>query len=111
MFKLPVIGINLRCRGQQFNETTDAETTSCTFNTAGPLIRVEAHDGTAYQLLAEMVYSGMGQRVQMTGWAEGLSLTTYYTLDLASGTSDLLQQTRMGMSLSTCMPAVGRLAR
>ena len=67
-----------------------------TYNTAGLLIRAEAHDGTTYQLQAEMVYNGMGQRLQMTAWAEGLSLTTDYTLDMASGASDLLSANTSG---------------
>jgi len=53
-----------------------------TYNTAGYLIQTEAHDGSAYQLQAEMFYNGLGQRLRMTGYALGTSVTTTYVLDL-----------------------------
>lgn len=52
-----------------------------TYNRADRLIRVETHDGTAYWPRAEMMYNGLGQRVSLTAWTAGLSLTTHYVLD------------------------------
>ncbi|MDH5508466.1 MAG: hypothetical protein OEZ02_14685, partial [Anaerolineae bacterium] len=53
-----------------------------TYNTAGYLSQVENYNGSAYELRAEMSYNGLGDRISMTGWESGLSLTTNYTLDL-----------------------------
>jgi len=53
-----------------------------TYHTAGFLVKAEAHDGSAYQLQAEMFYNGLGQRLRMTGYALGTSVTTTYVLDL-----------------------------
>jgi len=44
-------------------------------------VRVETHDGAAYQPQAEMVYNGLGQRVSLIAWTAVLSLTTHYVLD------------------------------
>ncbi|MFZ6029379.1 MAG: hypothetical protein ACOYYS_16835, partial [Chloroflexota bacterium] len=55
-----------------------------TYNAAGLLTRAEGYSSGAYQSQAEMVYNGLGERVQMTGWAEGQSATTIYTIDMAS---------------------------
>jgi len=52
-----------------------------TYNTAGYLIQTEAHEGSGYQLQAEMFYDGLGQRLSMTGYALGTSVTTNYVLD------------------------------
>lgn len=52
-----------------------------TYNTAGYLTQTQAHDGSAYQLQAEMLYDGLGQRLNMTGYALGTSITTNYALD------------------------------
>ncbi|MBN2256694.1 MAG: hypothetical protein JW704_02570, partial [Anaerolineaceae bacterium] len=51
------------------------------YNTAGFLVSVENHDGSAWQDQAEMAYDGLGQRLSMTAWAEGVSATTNYELD------------------------------
>jgi RHS repeat-associated protein len=53
-----------------------------TYHTAGFLVKAEAHDGSAYQPQAEMLYNGLGQRLRMTGYALGTSVTTTYVLDL-----------------------------
>lgn len=52
------------------------------YNTAGYLTKTETHDGSGYQLQAEMLYDGLGQRLSMTAYALGTSVTTNYTLDL-----------------------------
>ncbi len=54
-----------------------------TYNDAGYLAQVESHDGASYQLQAEMTYNGLGQRLAMTAYALGQSVTTQYTLDTA----------------------------
>lgn len=52
-----------------------------TYNTAGYLTQTKAHDGSGYQLQAEMLYDGLGQRLMMTGYALETSITTNYVLD------------------------------
>ena len=52
-----------------------------TYNSAGQLVKVEGHNGAGYQVQAEMVYNGLGQRLELTAYAEGQSLTTHYLLD------------------------------
>ena len=52
-----------------------------TYNAAGFLIQTKAHDGSGYQPQAEMLYDGLGQRLSMTGYALGTSVTTNYVLD------------------------------
>ncbi len=54
-----------------------------TYNDAGYLAQVESHNGASYQLQAEMTYNGLGQRLAMTAYALGQSVTTQYTLDTA----------------------------
>jgi YD repeat-containing protein len=49
-----------------------------TYNTAGFLVAVEKHDGTDWQDQAQMVYDGLGNRLSMTAWAGGESVTTLY---------------------------------
>jgi RHS repeat-associated protein len=51
------------------------------YNTAGQLVQVEAHDGSAYQVQAEMVYNGQGQRLSLTAYQGAQSLSTSYLLD------------------------------
>jgi len=58
--------------------------TRYTYTAARQLIRVEKHDGIVYQPRAEMQYNGLGERMRMTGWDSGLSVTTTYVLDLTS---------------------------
>ncbi len=55
------------------------------YDAALRLVKAELHNGTEYQPQAEMVYDGLGNRRSMTGWKDGLSATTEYALDLASG--------------------------
>lgn len=45
------------------------------------MVQVEVHDGTSYQVQAEMVYNGMGQRLATTAHQAGQSLTSNYLLD------------------------------
>jgi hypothetical protein len=52
-----------------------------THNTAGQLVQAEEHTGSAYQVQAEMVYNGKGQRTAMSAYQDGQSLTTRYMLD------------------------------
>jgi YD repeat-containing protein len=51
------------------------------YNPAGQLIQVETHDGTSYQVQAEMEYNGRGQRVSLTASQGEQSLSTTYRLD------------------------------
>jgi RHS repeat-associated protein len=44
-------------------------------------VSVEAHDGSSWTSQAQMDYDGLGQRLSMTGFAGGQSLTTQYALD------------------------------
>ena len=52
-----------------------------TYDTAGFLLRVESHNGTAWQNQAEMLYDGLGNRLEMTATADGQSVTTRYEMD------------------------------
>jgi YD repeat-containing protein len=52
-----------------------------TYNKAGYLVKVEGHDGTAWQTQAEMRYDGLGNRLEMTSYADGVSETIRYQLD------------------------------
>jgi RHS repeat-associated protein len=51
------------------------------YDAAGFLVAVEAHDGSSWTSQAQMDYDGLGQRLSMTGFAGGQSLTTQYVLD------------------------------
>jgi RHS repeat-associated protein len=51
-----------------------------TYNTAGFLIGVETFEG-GWQDQARMAYDGLGRRLEMTGYADGQSVTTQYTYD------------------------------
>ncbi len=55
------------------------------YDAAMRLVKAELQNGTEYQPQAEMMYDGLGNRRSMTGWKDGLSATTEYALDLASG--------------------------
>jgi RHS repeat-associated protein len=50
------------------------------YNTAGFLVKVETYTDT-WQPQAEMAYDGLGNRLAMTGYADGQSVTTQYTFD------------------------------
>jgi RHS repeat-associated protein len=50
------------------------------YNTAGFLVKVETYT-TDWQPQAEMAYDGLGNRLAMTGYADGQSVTTQYALD------------------------------
>jgi hypothetical protein len=52
-----------------------------TYNKAGYLVKVEGHNGTAWQTQAEMRYDGLGNRLEMTSYADGVSETIRYQLD------------------------------
>jgi hypothetical protein len=52
-----------------------------TYSTAGFLVKAETHNGADWQNQAEMKYDGLGNRLEMTGYAEGQSVTTRYALD------------------------------
>jgi RHS repeat-associated protein len=50
------------------------------YNTAGYLTKVEVFEN-GWQNQADMAYDGLGRRLEMTGYAEGQSVTTRYTID------------------------------
>ena len=52
-----------------------------TYSIAGFLTKVEHHDGTGWQTQAEMRYDGLGNRLEMVGYAGTESVTTQYELD------------------------------
>jgi YD repeat-containing protein len=52
-----------------------------TYNKAGYLVKVEGHDGTAWQTQSEMRYDGLGNRLEMTSYNEGVGETIRYQLD------------------------------
>jgi RHS repeat-associated protein len=56
-----------------------------TFNQRNRLVRLESHDGNAYQLQGEAMYDGDGQRVQTVAYMMGIPITTTYSLDRRSG--------------------------
>lgn len=61
------------------------------YDSAGQLVKVEAHDGTTYQPQAEMIYNGLSQRIAVSAYASGQRLTSTYILDgqtLMSATAD-----------------------
>jgi RHS repeat-associated protein len=61
-----------------------------TFNQRNRLVRLESHDGNAYQLQGEARYDGDGQRVQTVAYMMGIPITTTYSLDRRSGKPLLL---------------------
>lgn len=74
-------------------ETLSAGAKRYSYNTAGFLVSVETYTGTVdWELQAEMLYDGLGNRLEMTGYANGQSVTTRYTLDagrvLAAASAD-----------------------
>jgi RHS repeat-associated protein len=52
-----------------------------TYNTAGFLVKVESHDDSGWNTQAEMAYDGLGERLSMTSYSDGQSVTTQYELD------------------------------
>jgi hypothetical protein len=52
-----------------------------TYNKAGYLVKVEGHDGTAWLTQSEMRYDGLGNRLEMTAYDEGVGETIRYQLD------------------------------
>jgi YD repeat-containing protein len=52
-----------------------------TYNKAGYLVKVEEHNGTTWQTQAEMRYDGLGNRLEMTSYNEGVGETIRYQLD------------------------------
>jgi RHS repeat-associated protein len=52
-----------------------------TSNTASSLTNGETHIGTSWKMQAEMAYDGLGNRLAMTGYADGQSVTTTYVAD------------------------------
>jgi RHS repeat-associated protein len=78
--------------GQLIGASPDGDTIGArrySYSAAGYLTQVEAHDGTAFQLQAEMAYNGLGDRLALTAHVGGESLTTEYALDLLSLSSPL----------------------
>jgi YD repeat-containing protein len=56
-----------------------------TYDQRGQLVQVETHDGSSFQLQAEMVYDGNGCCLQAIAHAGGSAITAIYTLDPRSG--------------------------
>jgi hypothetical protein len=56
-----------------------------TYDQRNQLTQVESHDGSSFQLQAEMVYDGNGNRLQAIAHASGSTITATYTLDPRSG--------------------------
>jgi RHS repeat-associated protein len=52
-----------------------------TYNKAGYLVKVEEHNGTAWQTQSEMRYDGLGNRLEMTSYTDGVGETIRYQLD------------------------------
>ena len=52
-----------------------------TYNKAGYLVKVEEHNGTDWQVQSEMRYDGLGNRLEMTSYTDGVSETIRYQLD------------------------------
>ncbi|MDX9865886.1 MAG: hypothetical protein RBT34_13875, partial [Anaerolineaceae bacterium] len=53
-----------------------------TYSKAGYLVKVEEHNGTAWQVHSEMRYDGLGNRLEMTAYnEEGVGETIRYQLD------------------------------
>jgi RHS repeat-associated protein len=63
-----------------------------TYNVANQLNKIETHNGSAYVILAQMSYDGIGSRVVMTGWVSGIAYTTTYASRIA-GKVQILQAT------------------
>ena len=55
--------------------------TGYTYNTAGYLVKLETHNGTDWQTQSEMKYDGLGNRLEMTTYSDGVGNTTRYVLD------------------------------
>ena len=51
------------------------------YSVAGFVTKVELYDGSTWQPQAEMAYDGLGNRLEMSAYAEGQSVTTRYVLD------------------------------
>ena len=51
------------------------------YSVAGFLTKVELYDGSTSQPQAEMAYDGLGNRLEMSAYAEGQSVTTRYVQD------------------------------
>ncbi|MCP4420470.1 MAG: hypothetical protein GY805_28015, partial [Chloroflexi bacterium] len=65
--------------------TPAADAVQYSYDQSGRLVQVESHDGTGFQLQAEMVYDGRGNRLQAIAHAAGSTITATYTLDPRSG--------------------------
>ena len=48
------------------------------YDAANQLNKVETHNGSAYSVLAQMAYDGLGNRAQLVGWVSGVPYTTTY---------------------------------
>ena len=66
-----------------------AGATRYTYNASLQLVAVEQHDGSAYAVVSQMLYDGLGQRRQVTAWAGGVSATTTYAVDSQQGSAVL----------------------
>ena len=78
--RIPLLTILLTgCTTPSQGEANGA--TRNTYNKAGYLVKVEGHDGTAWQVQSEMRYDGLANRLEMTAYNEGVGETTRYQLD------------------------------
>ena len=56
-----------------------------TFDQRNLLIQIENHDGSNYQVQAEVMYDGGGHRLRLIAYVAGVPMTTTYTLDIVGG--------------------------
>jgi len=50
-----------------------------TYDAANRMTKLETHNGSAYNVLAQMAYDGLGNRARLTTWAGSPLTTTYAT--------------------------------
>jgi hypothetical protein len=55
-------------------------------------VKVELHDGAAYQPRSEMAYDGLGQRRSLTAYEGRGSLTSYYAVDPPAASRPLVAE-------------------
>ena len=52
-----------------------------TYNTAGYLVKLEKHNGIEWQIQSKMKYDGLGNRLEMITYVDGIEGTTRYVLE------------------------------
>ena len=56
-----------------------------TFDQRNLLVQIENHEGSSYQVQAEVMYDGSGNRLRTIAYVAGVPMTTTYTLDIVGG--------------------------